>query len=303
MKQYILFVLLISYLVYPVDAIASLTTQCTNNLANPSTTHYNVALNYTDTYTTTGEIAQNQTSEYNFTFVSVDFLGYGGTISDFYIGITGNEFPYPNPYNYLFHNYGTPSNSSGDQLYYEGVLNNSLGCPTFDFIPDYVAVNNNPMYLRFDLYVFHYLSNATIPIPIVLPTPNPTPTAPSPTPTPTPNTTYISSTNTSITFPTPIQIPNSIVFDKNESSNLSSSGGNTLDNVTEHFGKTGVNAVRNITNSTNNISSQISSYNYTTSKTVFNFFLPAIFNMLPAKLWLIIILGWLLEVSLIIIKR
>ncbi len=50
-----------------------------------------------------------------------------------------------------------------------------------------------------------------------------------------------------------------------------------------------------VTNVTGEISGRISSYNYSKHKTIFGYFLPDIFDMIPDELWLFIILGLVLE--------
>jgi len=69
------------------------------------------------------------------------------------------------------------------------------------------------------------------------------------------------------------------------------------------FSELGNDTLIDIHNISSNISGSIVSYNYTKSKSVYSYFLPAIFNMIPAKLWGLIILGFALEISLILWKR
>ncbi len=47
----------------------------------------------------------------------------------------------------------------------------------------------------------------------------------------------------------------------------------------------------------------ITTYNYTASKSIFDYFIPPIFSMMPAELWGLVILGWSLELVLIFFKR
>lgn len=132
------------------------------------------------------------------------------------------------------------------------------------------------------------------------PTPTPTPTLP-PTPIPTLSPTP---TPTATFSPTPTYTPNpTITFTPQPTdSNYSSYNGSGMGNLND-FGNVSTNNINNINNNTISVSNQISSYDYSTSKSVFGYFLPAIFNMIPPKLWGIIILGWAMEVSLILLRR
>jgi len=137
------------------------------------------------------------------------------------------------------------------------------------------------------------------------PTPTPPPSStpvPSPTASPSPTSVPISVPNNTTYIPSVISTPIGHPYD-NPNPNPLDSNGITLDNGTTYIGETGSNAINNASNISDNISGQISSYNYTISKSVYTIFFPAIFNMIPTKIWLVIILGWALEISLIIIKR
>ncbi len=109
-----------------------------------------------------------------------------------------------------------------------------------------------------------------------------------PTPYPTPNVTY----TPNATY-TPIPDVNATAYN----------GSSGLGNITGNMSGIGNQSLIYINNGTTQISSQISSYNYSKSKSVYTYFLIPIINMIPAKLWGLIILGWALEISLILLKR
>lgn len=142
-------------------------------------------------------------------------------------------------------------------------------------------------------YVYYNPFNTTptpTPTPTIPPTPYPTFTSiPTSTPIPTPATTY--TPQPTITFtPQPT------------STNYSNYNGSGMGNLND-FGNLSGSAISNINNGSANINSQIQSYDYSKSKSIYSYILPSIFNMIPPKIWGIIILGWALEISLILLKR
>ncbi len=126
-----------------------------------------------------------------------------------------------------------------------------------------------------DSVIYNASNNHTIPVPL-------------PTPYPTPNETYI---------------PNATYTPYPDTNYTNYTGYNGTLNMTGNIGNISNASLTYINNGTIQISNQISAYNYSKSKSILSYFLPSIFNIIPVEMWGVIILGWALEISLILLRR
>jgi hypothetical protein len=105
-------------------------------------------------------------------------------------------------------------------------------------------------------------------------------------------------TNTPTYTPMPTFTP--IVYENN--TNNSAFNGSPMGNLSE-MGTIANSSIGNIHSIGTSVNARITSYDYSKSQIVYTYFFPAIFNIIPIKIWLLIILGWALELTCIFLKR